>query len=193
MVDGATVPAETASGAVPSRGSQLGRKLLIGVGIVVVAVVGFFLGAAVIPRWWAQRIGGLVDGRMTVGSLAGLAAGAAFTFAPLLLVWAAWKWRNKRGLAIAALVAAILLAAPNLFLLGIVLGDGNAAHAGERILDVEGPGYRGGSLIGVVIAVLAFVWLVYITFSRRRSRERAKRLDEELREQRDEQREESSS
>jgi SAM-dependent methyltransferase len=55
---------------------------------------------------------------------------------PLLVLWAALKvFRSWKVRAVAAAVAAAL-AAPNLLTLGIVLGTGNAAHAGDRILDV---------------------------------------------------------
>ena len=37
--------------------------------------------------------------------------------------------------------------------LGIVLGISDAAHAGDRILDVEGPGFRLWSLIGAIVGV----------------------------------------
>jgi hypothetical protein len=161
--------------------SPLARKALgVGVGVVV-AVIGWFIGAAVIPRWWAQRVGGLVDGRMTVGSLAGVVTGALCTAVPLLVLWAAVRFRKTWRRALGFVVVAALLAAPNLFLLGIVFGNGNAAHAGERILDVEGPGFRGASLVGAVLGALAFAAVVYLATSRRVNRRRADRLRAELR------------
>jgi hypothetical protein len=70
----------------------------------------------------------------------------------------------------------VLLAAPNLLTLGIVLGNGNGAHAGDRILDVEAPAFRGATLAGALIAAgcLAAAW--YLLFSRRRAWRRAERL-----------------
>jgi hypothetical protein len=52
-----------------------------------------------------------------------------------------------------------------------VLGRGNAAHAGDRILDVEAPAFRGGTLGGVVLAG-ALVGLVgWLFASRGRARD----------------------
>ena len=76
--------------------------------------------------------------------------------------------------------AAVVLAIPNLMTLGIVFGTRSAAHAGERILDVEGPGFRGGSLIGAVLGVAFVGVIVYLVTSRRASRRRAARLRDEL-------------
>jgi hypothetical protein len=73
-----------------------------------------------------------------------------------------------------------VLAAPNLLTLSVVLGAGNAAHAGERTFDVEAPGFRGSSLVGAVAAVLAVVMLALLLRSRRRSREDAYALRAEL-------------
>lgn len=168
--------------AVEGAVSPVGRKLVgIGVGVAV-AIVGWYIGAAVIPRWWAQRVGGVVDGRLTVGALAGLFMGVVFTLVPLLVLWMGFRFRKTWQRAVGFLIAAAVTAAPNLFLLGIVMGNGNAAHAGERILDVDGPGYRGGSLIGAVLGALAFVAVLYLSTSRRRNKNRARDLKGELRE-----------
>lgn len=172
---------ESEGAAIEESVSPLGRKL-IGVAVaVVVAIVGWYIGAAVIPRWWAQRVGDVVDGRLTVGSLAGLFVGVVFTVLPLLVLWAGFRLRKTWRRALGFLIGAIVLALPNLFLLGIVLGNGNAAHAGERILDVDGPGYRGGSLIGAVLGLVAFVAVLYLATSRRINRDRARDLRGRLR------------
>jgi hypothetical protein len=57
--------------------------------------------------------------------------------------------------------------------LGIVLGTGSGAHAGDRILDVEAPGFRGATLAGALIAtgLVAVAW--YLISSRRRALRRA--------------------
>ena len=64
-----------------------------------------------------------------------------------------------------------MLAIPNLMTLGIVLGRGNAAHAGERILDVEAPAFRGASLAGALIALAMAAFVGYLIASRERARE----------------------
>jgi hypothetical protein len=66
---------------------------------------------------------------------------------------------------------ALLLAIPNLLTLGIVLGVGNAAHAGDRILDVEAPAFRGASFAGALIAVGLATLVGYLMVSRARARD----------------------
>ncbi len=152
----------------PDRGR---RWLIWGVAIVGVLVV-YLIGAAVIPRWWARRIGNVVDGSLSTGAAAGVFFGVLFTFLPLLVLWAAWRLR-RRKLWLWLVALAIVLAIPNLMTLAIVLGGGSAAHAGERILDVDGPGFRGGSLIGAVLGAALVGLIVYLAASRRSSRRRA--------------------
>ena len=165
--------------------SPLGRKA-IGVGVAIaLAIVAWLIGAAVIPRWWAHRVGDVVDERLTVGTLAGLAVGAVCTLIPLLVLWAGVRFRKTWQRALGFVIVAAITAAPNLFLLGIVLGDGNAAHAAERTLDVQGPGFRGASLVGAVLGAIAFGAVLYLATSGRVNRRRARELRDELR-QRDE-------
>ena len=94
---------------------------------------------------------------MAQGIGVGLFYGFAFTLLPLALLWwgrrRASRWKTRfcpRRLA-------LVLALPNLLTLGIVLGRGNAAHAGDRTLDVEAPGFRGAVLVGAVVAVVALI------------------------------------
>jgi anti-sigma-K factor RskA len=70
----------------------------------------------------------------------------------------------------------VLVAAPNLLTLGIVIGRGGAAHAAERTLDVDAPGFRNSSLAGAILAVLALAAAWYLLFSRQRAKERLARL-----------------
>ena len=65
-----------------------------------------------------------------------------------------------------AVALAVILALPNLMTLGIVLGRGNAAHAGDRILDVEAPAFRGGTLAGALLAGLLVGFVAYLLVSR---------------------------
>lgn len=161
--------------------SPLRRRLLIGVGVLVGIVLLYYIGGATVPRWWAHRIGDQVDGSGTAGVALGLFYGFVFTFLPLMVLTFALvrrrSWRARAWL----IALAVLLALPNLFTLGIVLGTGSAAHAGERTLDVEAPYFRGATLVGAVIGALAVVGLRYLMLSRRRAKEREARLRGELR------------
>ena len=149
------------------RRLTLNRVILILVGVVLLLLL-VLLAAAVVPRWWAQRVGSMVDGRMLVGTGLGLGIGMVFTAAPLVFLGIAARHLRSIGKALSAVVVGLLLAVPNLITLAIVLGTGNAAHAGQRILDVDGPGFRGASLVGAVIGAAFAFWVIYLMWSRRR-------------------------
>jgi MFS family permease len=149
--------------------------------VLVGAVIAYFIAAATIPRWWARRIGDQVDGSMFAGIGLGLFYGFVFTFFALLVLSFALRrersWRARGWL----LALAIVLALPNLFTLGIVLGSGSAAHAGERILDVDAPDFRASVLVGAILAALAVAGVRSLMASRRRHTVREGALRDELR------------
>ena len=128
-------------------------------GVLLVALlallgVAYVVGTTVVPRWWAHRVGDRVDGSLTAGAFYGLFIGFVFTLLPLMIARQALRrmpWKGR----VLVLVLAIAAAAPNLMTLSIVLGSGNGAHAGDRILDTEGDGFRAGSSWGAVAAAVA--------------------------------------
>ena len=161
--------------------SPLKRRALIGAGVLVGIVLIYYIGGATIPRWWAQRIGDQVNGSITAGIALGLFYGIVFTFLPLFVLTFALR-RRRSWRARAWLVGlAVLLALPNIFTLGIVIGNSSAAHAGERTLDVRAPDFRGATLAGAIIGAAAVVGLRYLLTSRRRAKEREAALRGELR------------
>jgi hypothetical protein len=152
-------------------------KRLIGVAAVIVVVwlIYLFLDAF-LPRWWAQVIGNAVDGSFTAGAWWGLLIGGVFTLAPVLLLAQAVLTRRSLRVRSGFLVLAVLLAVPNLLTLGIVLGTSAAAHAGERILDVDGPAFRGGTAWGAVIGGLVALTIVTMSVLYRRRGTQLKQL-----------------
>ncbi|MCB0881393.1 MAG: hypothetical protein KDC33_04135 [Thermoleophilia bacterium] len=174
----------SASAPAPQRHVNWPRRLaLLGIAVVVALVVALIL-SAVVPREWAQTVGGQADGGLLSGSGLGLFYGFVFTLLPLLVLWLVVRLRPSVGWWVGGLVVALALAAPNLMTLSIVMGTGNAAHAGERILDVEAPGFRGGTLVGVLVAVAVTAFVVYTVQMRRRAGRRADRLEHEVRDMR---------
>jgi MFS family permease len=163
-----------------SRPRIWAKRALIGLLIVGLLVLAGFLGAAFIPRWWSHRVGDQVNGGIAMGIFLGLVYGFIFTALPLAVLWRGFRKRRPWKAWAAWAGVAILLALPNLFTLGIVLGSGKASHAGERTLDVEAPGFRGGSLAGAITAVVAFALLLYLLISGRRNRLRVRSLREQL-------------
>jgi hypothetical protein len=156
-------------------GPNWGRRALWLVVAVVVLLVAGLIASATVPRWWAHRVGDQVDGSITQGTLLGLFYGFVFTFVPIAVLLLILRLRRTTRTVVAALVLALLLALPNLMTLGIVIGRGNAAHAGDRVLDVEAPAFRGGTLAGAILAVLLVAFVGYLVVSRRRAHESARR------------------
>lgn len=168
---------------VPAAPDERGRRgprpltVIVALALVVVVLIG---ASAFLPRWWSHRIADQANGSFTSGIGLGLFYGFAFTLLALVVLWfgvrriTSWKGR------LILLGAALLVASPNLLTLGIVLGPGGAAHAGERTLDVDAPGFRASSLIGAVVAVVVVFSVGLLLGSRRRSRVEAAALRAEL-------------
>jgi hypothetical protein len=168
-------PAKARKPATPEQVERRAAVIRFTVFVVVGAVLTvllYFLLSALIPRWWSQAVARQVGGRISAGIVIGLLYGFVFTFLPLIVLaqarHRAFSWPAK---AIIVLVAAALTA-PNLMTLGIAVGNGAAARAGNRTLDVMAPAFRQATLWGVVLGAIAAA--VVVTFSilwERRSRE----------------------
>jgi hypothetical protein len=161
----------------PSSDPNWSRRIGIGVVAVVTLTLVALIGAAFLPRWWAQRIGDQVQGSITTGGFLGLFYGFVFTLLPLVVLWLVFRflktWRRRA----VGVGVTLLLAAPNLLTLGIVLGNGNGAHAGDRILDVEAPAFRGGTLAGALLAIACLSGAWHLVRSRRRAWRRTDTLE----------------
>ena len=153
------------------------HRLKVWGGITVLVLLGLLIGAAFIPRWWAQRVGDQANESFTGGIMLGLFYGFVFTILPVLLI--IWGIRRRRSgrMWLWILGGAMLLALPNLLTLGITLGPGSGAHAGDRTLDVEAPGFRGATLGGALLAVAAIGFIWYLLSSRSRARASARARD----------------
>lgn len=155
------------------------RRIVLLIVLIGVAYLVYLMSAAFFPRWWAQRVADQVDGSVTRGTTWGLFYGVVFSAVPLLLLaqvrrgFFSWAWRG-----IVALVA-IALAAPNWLTLSVVAGNSNAAHAGERIMDVDAPGFRAATLIGVLIGAVLVIAFTAATMRLKSRRNEVKRLKEE--------------
>jgi hypothetical protein len=147
-----------------------GRRVLWLGGVLVLVVIAVLIASATVPRWWAHRIGDQVDGSITQGTLLGLFYGFVFTLVPIALVLLILRWRRTWKTIAFALFVGIVFALPNLMTLSIVVGRGNAAHAGDRTLDVDAPAFRGGSLAGAILACALLGLIAYLIVSRNRAR-----------------------
>ncbi|MEO6470733.1 MAG: hypothetical protein ABIR57_02750 [Aeromicrobium sp.] len=159
---------------------------------VAAAFIIYKMAASFLPRWWAQRIRDQANGSMTKGTMWGLFYGFVFTFIPLLLLFQArrklFNWKAK----VVVAIIAIALAAPNWLTLSVVAGNSNAAHAGERIFDVDGPGFRWASLIGVVVGGFLAFALGGASMQLAHRRKQVKDLKEQVRQSKEPKAEEDS-
>ncbi|SDU28219.1 DUF5336 domain-containing protein [Gordonia westfalica] len=148
------------------RANTIVKKAVVGLIIAALLVITYFILEAFLPRWWAGQIGNRVNGSMVSGVWTGLVLGVLCTFVPLLLFTLAFLSRSRmRNVpAIAFAVAGVIVAIPNLLTLSVVAGGGNGAHAGERIFDVDAPGFRAATAWGVIIGValaIAVGWFIW--------------------------------
>jgi len=157
-----------------------GHRLLIAATLSIVLLLAGAVASATVPRWWSHRVGDQVNESITSGVLIGLFYGFVFTLLPIALIVIVLRWRRTWATVGIALAAALILALPNLMTLGIVLGRGNAAHAGQRTLDVQAPAFRGATLVGVLIAVALAAFIIHLSLSRRRARVSARHAHAEL-------------
>jgi hypothetical protein len=155
------------------------RRLLWAGGILVVLAVSVVIASATVPRWWAHRIGDQVDGSITQGTTLGLVYGFVFTFLPIVAIVLILRWRRTWKTILVAVLIGVILALPNLMTLSIVVGRGNAAHAGDRTLDVDAPAFRGASLVGAVLAGLLLLFIGYLLVSRDRAHASERRARKE--------------
>ncbi|RVW06452.1 hypothetical protein [Rhodococcus spongiicola] len=140
------------------------KKAIWALAILAALIVAYFVLAAFLPRWWSHQVGSLSSGSFSTGVLLGLLFGVVCTALSLLLFYFAWRSRRRkhaRFWVTAGLILGVVVALPNLLTLTVVLGGSSAAHAGERTLDVDAPGFRGASLWGAIIGVLVFLAAVY--------------------------------
>jgi ABC-type Fe3+ transport system permease subunit len=148
---------------------------------VAVLVLAYVLLAAFVPRWWAQRVADVSGhGSFSRGIWSGLILGFVCTLVPLLLVLSAvlvWRRRGGRYLAGVASVLAVATALPNLMTLSITLGTSDAAHAGERVLDVDAPGFRGAALAAAIAAGVVFLLILTLMARGRFRQHRAQRRE----------------
>jgi glucan phosphoethanolaminetransferase (alkaline phosphatase superfamily) len=163
-----------------TEGPDWGRRLVWAGGLLVVFVLAVVVASATVPRWWAHRVGDQVDGSITQGTTLGLVYGFVFTFLPIVAIVLILRWRRTWKTILAAVLIGVVLALPNLMTLSIVVGRGNAAHAGDRTLDVDAPAFRGASLVGAIVAGALIVFIGWLVVSRDHAHSKARRARKDL-------------
>ncbi len=159
------------------NGPDWRRRAIIGGSGAVGVLILYFSAAAIVPRWWAQRVADVVDGSLTTGALFGLFIGFTFTVVPIAVGAAAVKWRSTKRRWVGWLVwsgVVLVCALPNIMTGAIVFGRSDAAHAGDRILDVDGPGFRLWSLVGIIVGAALAAAIGWVLRSRRVAKEQVR-------------------
>lgn len=137
------------------KGNWAARIILVAAALLVL-VIAYFALAAILPVWWANVIRSQVQGNLGAGILVGMFYGFIFTLVPLMAAWQAtrksvgWAWK------FAILLLAVALATPNLLTAGIMFGNSEAAHNGQRILGTEATWFALWTQISAIAAVVIF-------------------------------------
>lgn len=142
--------------------------------LAVVLFVTYRLSAAFLPRWWAQFIGGLVNGSFTAGMAWGVFFGFVFTFVPLTVALSIrYRVFNPKA-KIAILVIAFVLATPNWLTLFVTFSDRPSAVAGWQTFNVTAPTFMWSTAIGAIVGAALSMWIFTIRIvAKRRGRKLA--------------------
>lgn len=140
---------------VRKKGSWGARIILVVVALLMVVIACFAL-ASILPVWWANVIRNQVQGSLGAGILVGMFYGFVFTFVPLLVAWQATRKAVKRPWKIFIVLLAVALATPNLLTAGILIGNSEAAHNGQRIFGTDATWFPMWTQISAIAAVVIF-------------------------------------
>lgn len=127
---------------------------------VATVVVSLTLGppfARAWAQWVARHLGGDFETGVVVGFVTGLLGTAVTLFAALM---SSLAWRRRGGPALSLGVGAIAMLAviPGAVNLSIAVGAaGSGVRAAGRILDVDGPAFRGAWIAGSVAGLLLYM------------------------------------
>lgn len=152
--------------------------VLLALALLVVAGLFAFLW---LPTWWADQVSTVVDGRVSMGILVGVVCGLVFTAIPLALLRRTFGLHAGITSRVLALIAAAVVAAPNLTTVAIELGSTDNLRSARTALN-NAPGFRTASLIGAVVGALLVLVGWSLMFGRRRRSRRIEELEAEVRE-----------
>ncbi|WP_083795810.1 hypothetical protein [Catenulispora acidiphila] len=158
----ASAPAPAPAAAPAGDRRDLKRRVISIVLVLIALVLVYLAASAYIPRWWSHRMGDAIDGQLSTGALLGVCFGIVFTILPLGLLWLTMRRPMRWKTRALWLALAVILAAPNLMTLGVAIGGGGGAHAGQRTMDVQAPMFRGATAIGTLIAIVVFIALIVV-------------------------------
>lgn len=160
------MPTKSAS---PPRWMRRGTILtLIAGAIFALGLIGYFL----LPGAWAHAIGSMTHG--TSAWWHGLGSGVLFTAAPAAAAVGALRLRrhpDRRTVLIVLIAATAVLAAPTVLTLLISTGLTDPLARADVDLRITAPGFTVGTLVGLVLTVVAAGAGRILWTNRARSRE----------------------
>lgn len=176
-----TESTEPADGGKTSRWPTLSTKtkVILGVVTLLVVVIGYYILQRFLPEWWARSMSTRIDGSFVTGTSYGLLFGILGAAIPLVLALIAILLLGRGPKSIFSWLLGLVSLAfliPNLLTLGIVIGDGSGARMGRRLLDIGTPGFRGATLIGVIIGIVIGVAVDFYLLGRRREKNKQSKL-----------------
>ncbi len=117
----------------------------------------YFVVRLFMPVWWATRISDQTQGSLTSGIVLGLVYGFVFTFVPLLIARQArykkvsWPWKAV------IVLAAVLVAIPNLLTLSIYANSSAAAAKARNMIDINATWFPSWSIGGAITGLVLFI------------------------------------
>ncbi|MDR2280055.1 MAG: permease [Gordonia sp. (in: high G+C Gram-positive bacteria)] len=150
-------------------------KAILAVGAVLIVVIGYFILQALLPRTWGRHMATTIDESITRGILYGLGYGILGSAVTLILLYFAYtligRFRNIASWAL--VVAALASVVPNLLTLSVVVGNSSGATAGRQWLDGHAVGFRGATVVGLIIGVALGLAVDFYLLGKRRAKVKA--------------------
>ncbi|ALG87078.1 hypothetical protein ACH46_20345 [Gordonia phthalatica] len=154
-------------------------KVILGIVTLLVVVIGYYILQRFLPEWWARSMSTRIDGSFATGTSYGLLFGVLGAAVPLVLALIAILLIGRGPKSVFSWLLGVVSLAfliPNLLTLGIVIGDGSGARMGRRLLDIGTPGFRGATLIGVIIGIVIGVAIDFYLLGKRREKSKQAKI-----------------
>ncbi|UFU04979.1 hypothetical protein [Ruania halotolerans] len=150
------------------------RTVTTVLGALILAIVLFVLGSALLPGWWASIVTGWVDGVSSAGVLTGLLCGVIFTLVPLAVGYLAIRLRKPWRTRLIIGAVAVLLTLPVVLTIAIDASTTLAATEARTDMVIGAPSFTGavygGALGAVAVAAVAIALTWRMLTSRRKVR-----------------------
>ncbi|WP_159620528.1 hypothetical protein [Ruania rhizosphaerae] len=145
-------------------------------GAVLLAIVLFVLGSALLPGWWAAVVTGWVGGVASAGVLVGLLCGAVFTLVPVAIGFIAVRWHRPWRTRLIIGGVALLLTLPLVLTIAIDVASTTAALDAKIDMQIGAPSFTGATYTGALGSAAVATVLILLLLRWRRSRKEVRAL-----------------